>query len=88
MPPENRSADGTYKRAAWTLFRQEIEDAFEGLRLADGAAALVGVAKGRDPELIEHAGVERRAGVLVAGRWLPESELISRLEALAESYRE
>ena len=40
-----------------------------------------------DP-LADVAHVERRAGVMVAGRWLPESELTSRLEALAEAYRQ
>ncbi len=40
-----------------------------------------------DP-LADVAHVERRAGVMVAGRWLPESELTSGLEALAESYRD
>lgn len=39
-----------------------------------------------DP-LQDVAHVERRAGVMVAGRWLPESELGSRLKALAGSYR-
>ena len=34
------------------------------------------------------ANVRRRAGVMVAGRWLPESELESRLEAIAGSYRD
>ena len=37
--------------------------------------------------LDEVANVERRAGVMVRGRWLPESELRQRLETLAASYR-
>jgi imidazolonepropionase-like amidohydrolase len=39
-----------------------------------------------DP-LADVAHVEQRAGVMVAGRWLPESELKTRLDALAGSYR-
>jgi hypothetical protein len=33
------------------------------------------------------ANVQRRAGVMVRGLWLPEAELQQRLEQLAASYR-
>jgi len=35
-----------------------------------------------DP-LVDVANVERRAGVMVAGRWLPESEIQARLAEIA-----
>jgi hypothetical protein len=40
-----------------------------------------------DP-LLDLANLQRRAGVMVAGRWLPWSELQARLDALAERNRE
>ena len=35
-----------------------------------------------DP-LVDVANLERRAGVMVAGRWLPEAEIRARLAAIA-----
>ncbi|MBA3557167.1 MAG: amidohydrolase family protein [Gemmatimonadaceae bacterium] len=53
------------------------------------------VAKGKRADLVlvdanplENIGnLERRSGVMVRGRWLPEAEIRRRLEAIAEGYR-
>jgi len=38
-----------------------------------------------DP-LVDVANVRKRAGVMLRGQWLPESELRARLEDLAKAY--